>query len=137
VFMTALLIGTFAFFGIHTAFWVIRSGYLYIHDSKTFRESKIKTQTGDEWYTRFMPFEHGDHLPSRELMYSWFSTHLHPETPTATPIVEPAFTPILRRAEIQPAQPGGDAQINEDGVGVERERTQAEENGEHGAHIIG
>ena len=26
----------------------------------------------------YMPFEHGDHLPSRERMYSWFSTYLQP-----------------------------------------------------------
>ncbi|MEI6808676.1 MAG: hypothetical protein WCN95_08130, partial [bacterium] len=34
LFMTALLVGTFTFFGIHTAFWVFRSGYLYLHDTK-------------------------------------------------------------------------------------------------------
>jgi len=57
VLMTGLLIGTFGFFGIHTAFWFVRSGYLYLHDSKTFREAKIQTQIGDEWFTRFLPFE--------------------------------------------------------------------------------
>ena len=57
VFMTGLLIGTFAFFGVHTAFWLFRSGYLFLHDSKTFREAKAKTQTGDEWFSRFSPFE--------------------------------------------------------------------------------
>jgi cytochrome b subunit of formate dehydrogenase len=57
VFMTALLLGTFGFFGLHTAFWVFRSGYLYLHDSKTFREAKISTQVGDEWFTRFIPLE--------------------------------------------------------------------------------
>jgi len=55
--MTSLLIGTFLFFGAHTALWLFRSGYLWAHDSKTFRESKIETQKGDEWYTRFPPFE--------------------------------------------------------------------------------
>ncbi|MCE9614968.1 MAG: cytochrome c3 family protein [Lentisphaerae bacterium] len=57
VFMTALLVGTFGVFGIHTAFWVFRSGYLYRHDSKAFREIKVRAQTGDEWFTRFLPFE--------------------------------------------------------------------------------
>ena len=55
--MTGLLIGTFSFFGIHTIAWGIRSVYLYMHDSKTFREAKIQTQAGDEWFTRFVPFE--------------------------------------------------------------------------------
>jgi len=30
---------------------------LYWHDSKTFREAKIRAQTGGEWFTRFAPFE--------------------------------------------------------------------------------
>jgi dienelactone hydrolase len=42
----------------------------------------------------YMPFEHGDHLPSRELMYSWFSTHLKPTGPHVGPVVEPPFTPV-------------------------------------------
>ena len=37
--MTGLLIGTFSFFGIHTLTWGVRSIYLYMHDSKTFREA--------------------------------------------------------------------------------------------------
>ncbi len=41
---------------------------------------------------RYMPFEHGDHLPSRELMYSWFSTHVAGRE--AAPIVEQPFTPV-------------------------------------------
>ena len=55
--MTGLLIGTFSFFGIHTLAWLVRAVWLYLHDSKTFREAKIKTQEGDEWFTRFAPFE--------------------------------------------------------------------------------
>lgn len=55
--MTSLLIGTFAFFGAHTGLWLFRSGYLYLNDSKTFREAKVETQKGDEWFTRFPPFE--------------------------------------------------------------------------------
>lgn len=55
--MTGLLIGTFGFFGLHTLGWLFRAVYLYLSDSKTFREAKVKTQEGDEWFTRFVPFE--------------------------------------------------------------------------------
>jgi cytochrome b subunit of formate dehydrogenase len=55
--MTGLLIGTFSFFGIHTLAWLFRAVWLYLHDSKQFRESKIATQIDDEWFTRFVPFE--------------------------------------------------------------------------------
>jgi cytochrome b subunit of formate dehydrogenase len=55
--MTGLLIGVFVFFGLHTIIWLVRAFYLYLHDSKKFREAKIKTQTDDEWFTRFLPFE--------------------------------------------------------------------------------
>ena len=37
--------------------WLFRALYLYRHDSKTFREAKISTQEGGEWFTRFLPFE--------------------------------------------------------------------------------
>ena len=57
VLMTALLIGVFTFFGAHTALWLIRSLYLYVHDSKKFREAKVQSQKDDEWFTRFVPFE--------------------------------------------------------------------------------
>lgn len=57
VFMTSLLLGVFAFFGLHTAFWLFRTGYLYLHDSKTFRATKLHTQRGDEWFVRFPPYE--------------------------------------------------------------------------------
>ena len=62
VFMTSLLIGVFVFFGAHTLLWLVRSGYLYLHDSKTFREAKISTQQGDEWFTRFTPYERFLHV---------------------------------------------------------------------------
>ena len=55
--MTGLLIGTFAFFGVHTLAWLVRAVYLYLHDSKKFREAKIATQVDGEWFTRFVPFE--------------------------------------------------------------------------------
>ena len=55
--MTGLLVGVFVFFGAHTLAWLFRAGYLYWTDSKQFREAKISTQTGGEWFTRFVPFE--------------------------------------------------------------------------------
>jgi dienelactone hydrolase len=42
----------------------------------------------------YMPFEHGDHLPSRETMYAWFSTYLKPTGPHTGPVVEPPFKPV-------------------------------------------
>jgi cytochrome b subunit of formate dehydrogenase/nitrate/TMAO reductase-like tetraheme cytochrome c subunit len=57
LFMTALLIGVFAFFGGHTLLWLLRSVYLFFHDSKKFREAKIHIERDDELYTRFRPFE--------------------------------------------------------------------------------
>jgi len=57
VFMTTLLIGVFAFFGLHTLLWLLRSVYLYWHDSKKFRAAKITVQRDDEWFTRFQPFD--------------------------------------------------------------------------------
>ncbi|HTX66607.1 MAG TPA: cytochrome c3 family protein [Opitutaceae bacterium] len=62
LFMTALLIGVFAFFGVHTLFWLVRSVYLYLHDSKTFREAKVQAHTDDAQFTRFTPFERFLHL---------------------------------------------------------------------------
>ena len=61
-FMTALLIGTFSFFGLHTAFWLFRSIYLFLTDSKTFHEAKVKAHVDDVLYTRFSPFERFLHL---------------------------------------------------------------------------
>jgi cytochrome b subunit of formate dehydrogenase len=60
--MTALLLGVFTFFGGHTAFWLFRSAYLYWTDSKRFREAKIETQKGGEWFTRFTPYERFLHI---------------------------------------------------------------------------
>ena len=57
LFMTSLLVGVFVFFGGHTGAWLFRAGYLYLHDSRKFREAKISTQNGGEWFTRFVPFE--------------------------------------------------------------------------------
>jgi cytochrome b subunit of formate dehydrogenase len=61
-FMTTLLVSVFAFFGLHTAFWLFRSIYLYLHDTKSFRAAKIQLHTDEENYTRFTPFERFLHL---------------------------------------------------------------------------
>ncbi|MBP7826767.1 MAG: cytochrome c3 family protein [Verrucomicrobia bacterium] len=55
--MTALVVGVFAFFGLHTLAWLVRAIYLYLNDSKTFREAKIEIQEDDEWFSRFAPFD--------------------------------------------------------------------------------
>ena len=55
--MTGLLIGVFTLFGLHTLIWLVRAIYLYLHDTKKFREAKVETQVDDEWFTRFAPFE--------------------------------------------------------------------------------
>jgi cytochrome b subunit of formate dehydrogenase len=62
LFMTSLLIGVFAFFGVHTLFWLFRSVYLYLYDTKKFREAKVSVQVDDENYTRFTPFDRMLHL---------------------------------------------------------------------------
>ncbi len=62
LFMTTLLIGTFLFFGLHTVLWLVRSIYLYMTDSKTFREAVTKQHTDDVQYTRFTPFERFLHM---------------------------------------------------------------------------
>jgi len=62
LFMTTLLVSVFVFFGLHTLLWVVRSVYLYTHDSKTFREAKIATQQGGEWFSRFSPYERFLHI---------------------------------------------------------------------------
>lgn len=62
LFMTALLIGVFSFFGLHTAFWLFRSVYLYLHDTKTFRAAKVSAHVDEDMFTRFTPFERMLHL---------------------------------------------------------------------------
>jgi cytochrome b subunit of formate dehydrogenase len=61
-FMTTLLISVFAFFGLHTAFWLFRSIYLYLHDTKTFRAAVVKAHADDDVFTRFTPTERFLHM---------------------------------------------------------------------------
>ena len=61
-FMTLLLLGTFAFFALHSLLWFARSAFLYLRDSKTFRSQKVDAKTDEEAYVRFRPvdrFLHG------------------------------------------------------------------------------
>ena len=60
--MTSLLVITFTLFGGHTILWLLRSIWLYRHDSKQFREAKIKIQKDDEQFVRFQPFERFLHI---------------------------------------------------------------------------
>ncbi len=57
VLMTSLLLAVFAFFGGHTLLWLVRSVWIYRHDSKAYREAKFEIQRDDVWFTRFTPFE--------------------------------------------------------------------------------
>jgi cytochrome b subunit of formate dehydrogenase len=62
IFMTTLLVGVFAFFGLHTLMWLARSVWIYRHDSRKYREIKYETQVDDECFTRFTPFDRFLHL---------------------------------------------------------------------------
>lgn len=57
VLMTTLVIGTFAFFGVHTLLWLARSAVLWIRDPRAFRHQKLRHVRDDEKYVRFRPFE--------------------------------------------------------------------------------
>ena len=60
--MTAILVGTFMVFGLHTLLWLFQSIWLYRHDSRQFREAKIKIAKDDEQFVRFQPFERFLHM---------------------------------------------------------------------------
>jgi cytochrome b subunit of formate dehydrogenase len=62
--MTGLLLGTFAFFGLHTAFWFGRSMVAFFRDPKGFRELKrnAKLRRGERVYRRFRPVDRFCHL---------------------------------------------------------------------------
>jgi predicted CXXCH cytochrome family protein len=55
--MTWLLIGTFAFFALHTLLWLYRSMVLYMGDSREWREVKTQVREDTEEYTRFTPLD--------------------------------------------------------------------------------
>jgi cytochrome b subunit of formate dehydrogenase len=55
--MTALLVGTFAFFALHTLLWLYRSMALYMSDSREWREAKTQVRGDTEEFTRFTPLD--------------------------------------------------------------------------------
>jgi thiosulfate reductase cytochrome b subunit len=55
--MTMLLIGTFAFFALHTILWLYRSMVLYMSDSREWREEKTQALEDTEEFTRFAPLD--------------------------------------------------------------------------------
>ena len=57
--MTALLLGTFGFFGVHTLLWLTRLLVLKFRDPKAFREAKerARNEEGAKLYPRFRPVD--------------------------------------------------------------------------------
>lgn len=62
VLMTALLVGVFILFGLHTLLWFIRSVALFLRDSKAFREAKIHVIKDDPVFVRFSPLDRFLHI---------------------------------------------------------------------------
>ncbi len=57
IFMTSIVLGTFAFFGLHTLLWLIRSITFFVRDPKAFREAKQRIEKDEEQYVRFRPID--------------------------------------------------------------------------------
>ena len=55
--MTTLLIGTFAFFALHTTLWLYRSMALYMSDSREWRDERNLVREDTEEFTRFTPLD--------------------------------------------------------------------------------
>ena len=55
--MTLIVLSTFAFFGVHTALWFVRSGVLFARNPAAFREAKTKAARDEQQFVRFSPFE--------------------------------------------------------------------------------
>ena len=55
--MTALLLGVFGFFAIHTALWLYRTAAVRRADPEGFRARKRAEQTDGEYFSRFLPFD--------------------------------------------------------------------------------
>ncbi|MFW5741320.1 MAG: hypothetical protein ACOC1F_13250, partial [Myxococcota bacterium] len=62
--MSALLIGVFAFFGVHTILWFTRSAVLFMRDPKAFRSAKRRMRRDQEGKTfvRFRPVDRFNHF---------------------------------------------------------------------------
>jgi len=55
--MTALLVGVFVVFGIHTGFWFYRSSRSFVSDAGAFLEKRARVRSDEEYFTRFTPFQ--------------------------------------------------------------------------------
>ncbi|MCC7387617.1 MAG: hypothetical protein IT431_02485 [Phycisphaerales bacterium] len=62
VIMTAIVVGTFLFFGAHTIMWFARSVLLLFRDRKRFMEIKRLAREDRETFIRFRPFERFLHV---------------------------------------------------------------------------
>jgi cytochrome b subunit of formate dehydrogenase len=62
--MTALLIGVFSFFGVHTLLWLLRTLIVYVRDPEAFREAKrlSRTEQPGKLFVRFRPVDRFCHL---------------------------------------------------------------------------
>ncbi len=62
VFMTTIVLCTFAFFGIHTLLWTTRSLVLHWRNPNAFKEAKAKAIEDDDVFVRFRPHERFLHV---------------------------------------------------------------------------
>ena len=64
VFMTALLLGVFGFFGLHTALWFVRSFVLMVRNPKAFKEARdeVRREKGARMFVRFRPVDRFNHF---------------------------------------------------------------------------
>ncbi len=62
--MASLLLGTFAFFGVHTLFWFTRSMVHFLNDRAAFAEIRrqARAETNTKLYVRFRPVDRFCHL---------------------------------------------------------------------------
>lgn len=60
--MTTLLASVFAFFGIHTAFWLGRFALTYLRDPAGFKAARRALHTDPETFRRFNPYERFLHM---------------------------------------------------------------------------
>ncbi|MEZ6319360.1 MAG: hypothetical protein R3B49_11520 [Phycisphaerales bacterium] len=62
IFMTMIVVGTFAFFGLHTLLWFARSIVLLVTNPKAFLHVKRQMKADREHFVRFRPFERFLHV---------------------------------------------------------------------------
>jgi len=60
--MTTLLVGVFAFFGLHTLLWIMRFAITYYRDPPGFRAARAAAHADAETYRRFNPYERFLHM---------------------------------------------------------------------------